>query len=112
MAEKTEKATPKKLRDARKKGQVAKSQDFPAAFTFVVSITTTIFLAGYIFEQISSFMISTFRAIPTNIDLQNNAGNYLLQAFTTILQASLPVALTTCLVGVFVSFLILAPFWP
>jgi len=31
MAEKTEKATPKKLRDARKKGQVAKSQDFPSA---------------------------------------------------------------------------------
>ncbi len=109
MAEKTEKATPKKLRDARKKGQVAKSQDFPAAFTFVVSITTTIFLAGYIFEQISAFMISTFRAIPTNIDLQNNAGNYLLQAFSTILRASLPVALTTCLVGVFVSFLIIGP---
>lgn len=109
MAEKTEKATPKKLRDARKKGQVAKSQDFPAAFTFVVSITTTIFLAGYIFEQISAFMISTFRAIPTNIDLQNNAGNYLLQAFSTILQASLPIALATCLIGVFVSFLIIGP---
>ena len=37
MAEKTEKATPKKLRDARKKGQVAKSQDLPAAFTFITS---------------------------------------------------------------------------
>ncbi len=42
MAEKTEKATPKKLRDARKKGQVAKSQDFPSALTFVVSIATII----------------------------------------------------------------------
>jgi len=36
MGEKTEKPTPKKLRDARRKRQVAKSQDFPAAFTFVV----------------------------------------------------------------------------
>ena len=39
MGEKSEKATPKKLRDARKKGQVAKSQDFPSAFTFIVSIS-------------------------------------------------------------------------
>ncbi len=38
MGEKTEKATPKKLRDARNKGQVAKSQDLPSAFTFVASI--------------------------------------------------------------------------
>jgi|GEM_PF-2869725 len=50
MAEKTEKATPKKLKDARKKGQVAKSQDFPSAFTFVVSIMATLFAAHYMFE--------------------------------------------------------------
>ena len=38
MGEKTEKATPKKLRDAKKKGQVAKSQDLPSAFTFIISV--------------------------------------------------------------------------
>ena len=85
MAEKTEKATPKKLRDARKKGQVAKSQDFPSAFTFVVSIATIIFLAGYIFEQTLRLHDLHVPGDPrTNIDLQNNAGNYLRQAFTTI----------------------------
>ena len=31
MAEKTEQPTPKKLRDARKKGQVAKSKEVPSA---------------------------------------------------------------------------------
>ncbi len=109
MAEKTEKATPKKLRDARKKGQVAKSQDFPAAFTFIVSISATIFMAGYVYEQISAFMVATFRAIPTNIDLQNNAGNYILQTMMTILQASFPIMLVTTLVGVLVNFLIIGP---
>jgi len=42
MAEKSEKATPKKLRDSRKKGQVAKSQDFPSVFTFITSISAVI----------------------------------------------------------------------
>ena len=61
MAEKTEKATPKKLRDARKKGQVAKSQDFPSAFTFIVSIATTIIASGYLYEMLASYIISMFK---------------------------------------------------
>ena len=51
MAEKTEKATPKKLRDARKKGQVAKSQDFPSAFTFVIAIGGTLVASCNLYEQ-------------------------------------------------------------
>ena len=58
MAEKSEKATPKKLRDARKKGQVAKSQDFPSAFTFIVSIAATLITAGYLFQQMGGYLIS------------------------------------------------------
>jgi flagellar biosynthesis protein FlhB len=61
MAEKTEKATPKKLRDARKKGQVAKSQDFPSSFTFIVSIAATLITSGYIFEQLAAYIITTFK---------------------------------------------------
>ena len=76
MAEKTEKATPKKLRDARKKGQVAKSQDFPSAFTFIVSIATTIISAGYLFEVLASYIISMFKLSGTNIDLQNRAAGH------------------------------------
>ena len=47
MGEKTEKATPKKLRDAKKKGQVAKSQDLPAAFTFIASVCSCISFSAY-----------------------------------------------------------------
>ena len=63
MAEKTEKATPKKLRDAKKKGQVAKSQDFPAAFTFMVSILTTLALIDFLYAKIGGFTIAAFSAI-------------------------------------------------
>ena len=109
MAEKTEKATPKKLRDARKKGQVAKSQDFPSAFTFIVSIAMTLGSASYLFEQMASYMILTFRSISSNINLTNRAGGLLYQCMIVILSASLPIAAITALMGMLVSFLILGP---
>lgn len=43
--EKTEKATPKKLRDAKKRGQVARSNDIPPAFVMLVG-TIYFWLAG------------------------------------------------------------------
>ncbi len=61
MAEKTEKATPKKLKDARKKGQIAKAQDFPAACTFIVSMVATLAMMSYMFENLGSFMLLMLR---------------------------------------------------
>ena len=77
MAEKTEKATPKKLRDARRKGQVAKSQDFPSAITFIVSISTALGMAGYIFEKIGGFMIEMLKQVAHNEDFEDKAGDAL-----------------------------------
>ena len=37
-SDKTEKATPKKKRDTRKKGQIAKSQDLTAWFSLLVAL--------------------------------------------------------------------------
>src|SRR5271166_1483990 len=99
MAEKTEKATPKKLRDARKKGQVAKSQDFPSAFTFVVSVAATLMSSSYIYQQLSSYIITTFNRSATNIDLQNTAGGYLEEAVTVIFDCSVPILVITVCVG-------------
>ena len=67
MGEKTEKATPKKLRDARKKGQVAKSQDFPIAFTFITSITVVMSMMSYLFGLLSDFFFAAFGAIEVDI---------------------------------------------
>jgi type III secretion protein U len=109
MAEKSEKATPKKLRDARKKGQVAKSQDFPSAFTFVISISAAILSAGFLFDSLASFMINTFKSISGNIDMSNRAGGYLQQAIMVIFNCSLPILVLTSVCGVLVSFLITGP---
>jgi type III secretion protein U len=109
MAEKTEKATPKKLRDARKKGQVAKSQDFPSAVTFIVSIAAMLISAGYIYDQLGVYIISTFRGISGNIDLSSRAGGYLTQSMTVIFDCSFPIMILTAVVGVLVSFLCIGP---
>lgn len=109
MAEKTEQATPKKLRDARKKGQVAKSQDFPSAFTFIVSIAATIISSGYLFTQLAGYFIYTYKNVATDHDLQRRAGGYLSEALMVILYCSLPIVIITTLVGLLVNFIIVGP---
>ncbi|PIS01911.1 MAG: EscU/YscU/HrcU family type III secretion system export apparatus switch protein [Chlamydiae bacterium CG10_big_fil_rev_8_21_14_0_10_42_34] len=110
MAEKTEKATPKKLKDARKKGQVARAQDMPAAMTFIVSIMGTIAAIGYIYEKLTNFILLMFRAASsTKGDFENRVGGYFNLALQVILESSLPIMAMVCFVGVLVSFLVVGP---
>lgn len=109
MAEKSEKATPKKIRDARKKGQVAKVQDFPSAFTFIVSVASVITLSGYLYNLLASYMIMTFRSISGDINLQNSVGGYVAQSMYVIMQCSLPTLVITVIVGILCNFIIIGP---
>ena len=54
--EKTEKATPKKRQDARKKGQVLKSQDVSAAILLLILFLFLFFIAPSMLEGIISFL--------------------------------------------------------
>jgi len=54
--EKTEEATPKKLRDAKKKGQVAKSKDLTAAFMFLAGFGVLLSTGGTMSKELKSFM--------------------------------------------------------
>lgn len=109
MAEKTEQATPKKLRDSRKKGQVAKSQDFPSAFTFIVSISTVIISSGYLFEMLSSFIITMFKLSGSDIDVQSRVPSLISQAIQVIFNTSIPILFLTACVGVMINFLVVGP---
>lgn len=110
MAEKTEKATPKKLKDARKKGQIAKAQDLPAAMTFIVAITGTLAAAHYIFNNISSFIVTMFReAAETTANTQVKIPAFFVEASQIILKSSLPIMVIVCFIGVLVSFLVNGP---
>ncbi len=110
MGEKTEKATPKKLRDAKKKGQVAKSQDFPSAFTFVTSIALIIYLSGYMFKKVGGFIESAFKLVSHNdvsIVIPAMFREGLLTIFTTVI----PIMAMVALMGLVVNFLSVGPVW-
>lgn len=109
MAEKSEKATPKKLRDARKKGQVAKSQDFPSAFTFIASLGAILMTSHYIYDLLSSYLIMMLGAVKDNPDMAEAAPRYIHDGIFVLLKASLPILVFVVCVGVTINFLIVGP---
>ncbi|BBI16850.1 type III secretion integral inner membrane protein [Neochlamydia sp. S13] len=108
MGEKTEEATPKKLRDAKKKGQVAKSQDLPSAFTFIVSVYAVVALSSTLYQQLGDFTVGTFRMIATT-NLEVAIPQLYYQSAIVIFIASIPLMAIVCVVGVIVNFLTVGP---
>lgn len=82
---KTEKATPKKLRDARKKGEVPKSQDLTSAITFVVFALLVSLLGQYILEHSFSFLRSALSSDFNVSGLENNLNDIGVKAIVFIL---------------------------
>jgi type III secretion YscU/HrpY family protein len=108
MGEKTEKATPKKLRDARKKGQVAKSQDLPSAFTFIASVWAVLAMSTGIYHEISTFLIDTFKFINSS-SLESKLPALYYQAALVIFYASIPILMAVAFIGVVINFLAVGP---
>ena len=110
MGEKTEKASPKKLRDAKRKGQVAKSQDFPAAFTFMVSMAVTLGMVQFLYDNMGQLLTSCFKLI-TQPHLDKIITDLFMQAFYVIFLCSMPVLVVVALSGVLATFLTVGPVW-
>ncbi len=108
MAEKTEKATPKKLKDARKKGQVAKSQDLPSAFTFIASIWIVVAMVGFMYGKIAGFMISLFHLV-NHPHLDEIIPALYMEGAIVIFITSIPVLLIVAFIGVLINFLTVGP---
>lgn len=109
MAEKTEKATPKKLRDGRKKGQVAKSKDFPAAFTFAASFALIVTSASFFFKNLAGFMTAAFQGVREGNQIIFQLPRFVLAAFEVIFNTSMPFMIFISIIGVLVNFLIIGP---
>lgn len=73
--EKTEPATPKKKRDARQKGQVAKSMELPGAFVLLFTFMAFLLFGGFIkerFFQLFSMVFHDFMLM--NVTVPNISG--------------------------------------
>lgn len=108
MGEKTEKASPKKLKDAKKKGQVAKSQDLPAAFTFIVSIWVVMQMSQWLYTKLGDFVVSTFHQIGQG-DMSTAVSSLMFQSNQVIFDCSIPALALVSLIGVAINFLSVGP---
>ena len=88
--EKTEEPTPQKLKQARDKGQVAKSQDAVQAIGFVGTFAVIGLTFGSIGEQFMELIVASFDAATREGDLPT-ALDVMMDAFIDTLVMSLPV---------------------
>jgi len=103
---KTEKATPKKRRDERKKGNVFLSQDAVAVATLLGSFAVFWMLAGKIAEQLAGFMGFCLAKCDLAGDLVigDILHEVVTQAMSLLAKTVLPITLTTALCAIVATF--------
>src|SRR3954447_13560057 len=108
MAEnKSEQPTPKRLRDARKKGEVAKSVDLTQSLVFVAAAAILAFGGGFFIEHLKAFALDSFDAKtlnsgPTDMAaLLDRTGRDLLKFFAL----TMPLLLGLSLIAIAANFL-------
>ena len=78
----TEKATPKRRDEARKKGQVARSMEITTAFIFIAAIFLLRWYVGILWENIREYTYYSWHKFPSDItisELYNICTNYMVK---------------------------------
>ncbi|MFE8695168.1 flagellar biosynthesis protein FlhB [Cytobacillus sp. FJAT-53684] len=98
--EKTEKATPKKRQDSRKKGQVAKSQDVNTAIVLLAVFLFFIFAGSYIKDIIIYIMKYSFQDLMLTELTETNIHTIFLVILKELVLLLGPIMLVAMLAGV------------
>jgi flagellar biosynthetic protein FlhB len=102
--EKTEKATPRKRSEARKKGQVARSQEIASAFILLFVFIALYFLAGYYLTHLQRVFSVTFQEYML-LDLSIPQLKLMaVQLMNELVMLLVPVFLIAVVVGIFANF--------
>ena len=106
MAEgsKTEKATPKKRRDERKKGNVFLSQDAVAVATLLASFMTFWLMAGRIAEELTGFMQLCVSYCASKEAAGTLLRDLMMQGLLLLAKTVLPITLATALAAIVATF--------
>lgn len=107
--EKTEEATPKRLREARKKGQVAKSRDLNTVIILIAGFGLLVFLIPQYYESFRQSILDTFPfAKMSSIDNEKLL-LFLAASFRSFFLSILPYLLGLLLIAVAVGFFQIGP---
>ena len=106
--EKTEKATPKKRQDARKKGQILKSQDVTSALVLLSVFLFLLIAASFMRDGIMSFFSQTFskymRVDTLSIELVVKVYKEVLSEMAVIILPIMAIAVIAGVIGNFLQF--------
>ena len=98
--EKTEKPTPKRLREAREKGQVAKSPEVASALILIGSLAILAIAGTWMFWTLVRFMHGVFGNLGTIHIHGDSAPAFLLEVFEQVFILLLPLMGTLIIVGI------------
>jgi flagellar biosynthetic protein FlhB len=99
--DKTEKPTPKKLDEARKKGQIAKSQDVNSAIVLLASLFALSSQGPKMAQNLKTMMQDSLSLISTpGVVSKNGLGGLLTQDMAVMMRCVAPIALTCLAAGV------------
>lgn len=100
--EKTEEATPKKKSDAKKKGQIGKSQEFNSAFILLTAFFALKVFGGSIYEQMANYMIFIFTNFQEDITIEV-VMNLILSVVILLAKTALVIMLCIMLIGLVIN---------
>lgn len=104
--DKTEKATPKKKSDARKKGQVFQSREMTASIVLIITIVTVRIFGSTIYGQLAQYIKKTFNeylTIKDAIDM-NILTNLFIDGLIVLGKTVLPLFLVALLAALIVNY--------
>ncbi|WLR43525.1 flagellar biosynthesis protein FlhB [Bacillus carboniphilus] len=103
--EKTEKATPRKKQDVRKKGQVAKSADLNTAFNLIFVFISFLFIGGFLRDNLTSMFAYSFEHNLSTTLTEETIQQVFIEYTMRAVYIVGPVMLVSFIAGIFSNYL-------
>ena len=102
--EKTEDATPKRLREARKKGQVSRSKDMSTVVILIAAFAMLAVSIPYYYKEFNEAILASIQITSNPHVLPSDIMQYLHSTFILFVKVSTPYLLVLCGIAILVSF--------
>ncbi|MFC1513515.1 flagellar biosynthesis protein FlhB [candidate division KSB1 bacterium] len=107
--ERTEQATPKRIEDARKKGQVAKSVELNSTAILTLSLLFFFFVSGYMIDTMKYYSQVVFENVDTIRINPDNLQEYLKMGALSFAKIIFPFVALIMIIGIGINYLQVGP---
>src|ERR1051325_11407171 len=99
LGEKTEQPTPRRLEEALKRGQIARSAEVQTAFVLLGGLAALVFTSQEIWNQLVGAPVRSLGHLHDNLMVRSGLQSYAVGGMLVVLKCVGPVLLATCLAG-------------